>query len=234
MPPLLTTLGLGFLLGIQHALDPDHIIAISTIVSRNRRWWAALGAGVSWGIGHTATLFLVGMTILVSKTVIPESLALLMEFLVGVLLVILGASIVRTPIMKRFHLRFHCHEERTHLHPHYHDPEAAHEHRHGFSLRSLVIGMVHGLAGSAVLTLLVLTTLPSPLLGGAYILLFGLGSILGMMLFSGVIGLPFVFTASHMKKINGYLRIVAGAISIVFGLYLTIQVGLIQGLLWKL
>jgi len=215
---------LGLVLGVKHALDADHLIAVSTIVSEYQSLkWASL-IGAFWGLGHTVTLFIVGLLVIGLRLTIPPRVALALEFLVAVMLVILGAAILwRAFRVERLHIHAHNHSPETHAHFHLHgSTEEDHSHPHPFnSMRKpFLVGIVHGLAGSAALMLLVLTTIPSPLAGLAYILIFGFGSVGGMLILSSMIGIPFIFTAKRFTLLNRWMRIVAGAASIAFGLLL--------------
>ena len=232
---LISALTFGFLLGIKHALDADHIVAVSTIVSRSRKLTESAYLGIFWGLGHTLTLLLVGLIVLSFRLTIPAKIALSLEFLVGVVLIILGFSVIRAPFLKKIHFHSHGHDNTKHFHFHFHEEETGtneshkrdHEgHKH--SHKSLMVGMVHGLAGSATLMLLVLATVDSVLVGLLYILLFGVGSILGMLVLSSLIGLPFILTRfSHANKA---LSFVAGIISIGLGLSIILEIGLGTGL----
>lgn len=233
-PPLYAAFGLGLVLGIKHALDADHVIAVSTIVSehQNLRWASLVGA--FWGLGHTTTLFVVGLLVIGLRLTIPPRLALALEFLVAVMLVILGLSILwRSFRAERLHLHAHAHSPETHAHFHLHgSTEEDHSHPHPFtSMRKpFLVGMVHGLAGSAALMLLVLTTIPAPLAGLAYILIFGIGSVGGMLMLSSVIGLPFIFTARRFALLNRWIRVLAGGTSVVFGFFLGWEIAFAQRL----
>ncbi|MBI4318684.1 MAG: sulfite exporter TauE/SafE family protein [Chloroflexi bacterium] len=231
---LFTALVLGFTLGMQHALDADHIVAVSTIVSKSGNWLKSATVGAVWGVGHTSTLFVVGGIVLALRLTIPETLALTMEFAVGVVLVVLGASLVREFVARRIHLHFHKHEDQSHLHAHRHTVGEGHKHEHSHVYKSLLIGMIHGLAGSAALMLLVLTTIGSIWEGLFFILVFGTGSILGMLVFSGVIGLPFVFTARYANQLNQGLRLAAGMLSMGLGLVVLWEIGIVEGLFLRL
>ncbi len=224
---LLTAVFFGFLLGIKHALEADHIVAVTTIVSRSRSPLRSVLVGLSWGIGHTLTLFVVGFGVLVFKLAIPDRLALSMEFIVGVILVLLGIPLVRQ-LVGRAHAHRHQHGDRHHLHSHAHSEALDHDHRH--IRRPLLIGMVHGLAGGGALTVLVLSTMSSVVQGLFFLLLFGIGSILGMLLFSGLIGLSFRFTTGLSLRLNLWVQGVAGLISILFGLFIMWQTGFVGGL----
>ena len=221
---LFAAFGLGLLLGIQHALDPDHLIAVSTIVSEQRNFkWASL-IGAFWGLGHTTTLFIVGMLVIGLRVTIPPRLGSGLELLVALMLVILGVNVLRKSFgAERVHLHTHSHNPETHTHFHVHDnPKQDHGHGHPFKAmrRPFIVGMVHGLAGSAALMLLVLSTIESPFGGLLYIVIFGLGSVGGMLLLSGIISLPFILTAQRFSLMNRWIRVIAGVASVGFGLFL--------------
>lgn len=221
--PFAAILGLGLLLGMKHALDADHVVAVSTIVTENRRLWHSSLIGAFWGLGHTFTLLLVGIAILVLKLSIPKRLALGFEFAVGIMLVILGLLVVRQLWRGRWHLHRHEHQQKTHLHWHSHQETPEHDHVH-LPYRALFVGMVHGLAGSAALMLLVLATIPSVWQGVLYILVFGAGSIGGMMVITTAISLPFLWAA----RIEGARRAVtalAGVVSVSLGLAVMYEIG---------
>jgi len=232
---LLTTLVLGFALGIKHALDADHVVAVSTIVSQYRNPLKATLVGVFWGIGHTTTLLLVGIAVIGFKLVIPDQLALSMEFLVGVVLFALGVQILWQYLPKKKHTHIHDHGEEMHTHEHFHvrkEGEAGLQHHTSRQHKSLLLGMIHGLAGSAALMLLVLSTIQSPLEGVVYILIFGIGSILGMMVISTLIGLPFSLSSGRFTSINHSIRFMAGMLSVALGIFVMVDIGLIQGLFY--
>jgi sulfite exporter TauE/SafE len=231
---LYAAFGLGLILGIKHALDADHLIAVSTIVSEHQSLkWASL-IGAFWGLGHTATLFIVGLLVIGLRLTIPPRVALGLEFLVAVMLVILGVNILwRSFRADKIHLHTHSHSPTTHTHIHVHgEREEGHVHPHPFKVmrKPFFVGMVHGLAGSAALMLLVLTTIPSPLAGLIYIVIFGFGSVGGMLILSSLIGLPFVLTAQKFAALNGWIRLVAGLASTAFGLFLGWDIGFNEGL----
>lgn len=241
-PQLLTTLILGFTLGLKHALDPDHVVAVSTIVASKRSLLRSAAVGLSWGLGHTLTLLVVGMAVLLLRVSIPEQIAVLMELAVGMMLVVLGVQSIGLYRQRRLHAHPHRHpgaEAHFHLHPQKAgEAEHAHSHPstesrsllagffHDFRLRpkSLVIGMVHGLAGSAALLLMVLTTARSAAQGLAYILLFGLGSIGGMLMVSSLMGLPLAISAERFSWLNEKVGLAAGVVSIGLGVVLIAQI----------
>jgi len=231
---LFAIFGLGLLYGIQHATDADHLIAVSTIVSEHRSFkWASL-IGAFWGLGHTTTLFLVGLIVIGLRVTIPPRLALGLEFLVALMLTLLGLKILwRSFGIEKIHLHSHAHNPETHAHFHVHEnPGQDHGHTHPFkSMRKpFVVGMVHGLAGSAALMLLVLSTIPSALAGVAYIVVFGIGSVGGMLLLSGLVGLPFILTAQRFSRMNRWIKVAAGVASMLFGLHLGWDIGFNAGL----
>jgi hypothetical protein len=233
-PSVFAAFGLGLILGVKHALDADHLIAISTIVSehKNLKWASLIGA--FWGLGHTATLFAVGVAVVGLRLTIPPRLALGLEFLVAVMLVVLGANILwRSFGVEKIHLHTHSHNPETHTHFHVHgSPEQDHSHSHPFKAmrKPFFVGMIHGLAGSAALMLLVLTTIPSPWAALGYIVIFGFGSVGGMLILSSMIGLPFILTAQRFSLLNRWIRVVAASASVAFGVYLGWEVGFLQEL----
>ena len=225
---------LGLILGVKHALDADHVIAVSAIVSEYRSLkWASL-IGAFWGLGHTTTLFIVGLLVIGLRLTIPMRVAMGMEFLVAVMLVFLGTRILWHSFQsEKIHSHTHNHSPEEHKHLHLHGAvEETHSHFHAFASmrRPFFVGMVHGLAGSAGLMLLVLTTIPSAFAGLAYIVIFGLGSVGGMLALSSMIGLPFIVTARRFSFFNRWMRVIAGGASVVFGLYLGWEIGFDQGL----
>lgn len=236
---LLAALVLGILLGSKHSLDPDHVVAVSTIVSEYKNPLRSFWVGISWGLGHTTTLLIIGIVIIALRLTIPERMALLFEFAVGVMLVGLGIQVIYSFRKKKVHQHAHGHEEEAHHHFHSHSksPEHVPEHHntHGIGKpflrrKSYVIGLVHGLAGSAALTLLVLASIESPIAGLAYILLFGLGSVLSMGIMTVIIGLPFVMSAGRLPNLNRTIQFAVGSLSILFGGFLMYQIGFVDGL----
>jgi ABC-type nickel/cobalt efflux system permease component RcnA len=230
---LLGALGLGFVLGLKHALDADHVVAVSTIVSEHRSLARSSLVGTFWGIGHTASLLIVGLVVIGLRLTVPERVALSLEFGVALMLIVLGVDLLRKSLRFDVHAHTHTHEDDHHAHLHVHLPGSHHHQGHHLlkdARRPLLIGMVHGLAGSAALMLLVLTTIPSPMLGLAYIGLFGVGSIIGMLMMSSVVGLPFVWTAQRFGRLNRGIKVTAGVFSTAFGIFLAWQIGFVEGL----
>ncbi|MBI2860412.1 MAG: sulfite exporter TauE/SafE family protein [Chloroflexi bacterium] len=226
MPELtaLTSLTLGLLLGIRHALDADHIVAVSTIASQSRSFFRSALVGLSWGLGHTFTLFAVGFGVLVLKLSIPHGLTLSLEFAVGIMLVVMGVPLVKRLVSGRIHLHWHQHGNRLHLHNHSHVQNLEHNHAH--MGKSLVVGMVHGLAGSGALIILVMGSMSSVANGLFFILLFGVGSIASMFVFGGLISLPFRLTSNLPSHIGQWVQGAAGLGSVILGLFIMWQVGM--------
>jgi ABC-type nickel/cobalt efflux system permease component RcnA len=222
----IAALSLGFVYGLRHALDPDHMVAVSTIVSEHKSLARSSIIGTFWGLGHTTSLLAVGVGVLLLRTSIPKNLELWMEMVVAAMLVVLGVNVLLGVGRRRglqLHVHEHSHEGKAaHEHLHLHNRED-HEHSHRIiklGRKPFIVGLVHGMAGSAAITLATLTTIPSVLLGLAYIGLFGLGSVGGMLLMSALIGLPFAVTARRFSTLNLRVRLIAGLFSVGFGLML--------------
>jgi nickel/cobalt transporter (NicO) family protein len=227
-------LSLGLFIGLRHALDTDHLAAVSTIVSERRSLFSSLLVGGLWGIGHTVSLLLAGVAVILLNLQI-EKYEKPLEFGVALMLIGLGAHVLYKLVRGgRVHFHQHTHGGHTHVHPHLHDgaSEPPHSH-HGLKLgmRPLIIGMVHGLAGSAALMLAVLATIKSTPLAFAYIIIFGLGSIGGMMIMSLLLSLPMHFTADYFARTNWIVRALAGCFSLGFGLFMVYEIGFVEGLL---
>ncbi len=229
------TLGIGLLYGFRHSLDPDHLVAVSTIVTEHKSLRRSSLIGAFWGIGHTTSLLVAGLVIIGFRMTIPARLALSMEFLVAVMLIVLGIGVlVRYSRGITVHAHRHDHDEGQHAHVHLHVREGArHDHFHVFRFgrKPFLIGMVHGLAGSAALTLLVLSTISSVRLALVYILIFGLGSIVGMLVMSNLISLPFLLASGRFGVWSERLKLVAGLTSVAFGTFLAWNLLFVQGLI---
>jgi high-affinity nickel-transport protein len=253
---------LGLLLGMRHATDSDHVIAVSTIVARQRSTSSAAQIGSLWGVGHTVTITIVGGAIILFDLVIPPRLGLAMEFSVALMLILLGILNL-TGLTRRVtaaltpgsgsgsgdatvHAHVHTHSDYVHTHPHGHEPG---RHGHGETqtplsgidrlfgqlgvyqaIRPVVVGLVHGLAGSAAVALLVLATIRSPVWAVGYLMLFGVGTILGMMLITAAIAVPIVYSAGRFALFHRYLGVASGLLSLGVGLFLAYQIGLVDGL----
>lgn len=213
-------------MGIGHALDADHIAAVSSLVSKHKNLKKAAYSGISWGLGHTTTLFIAGLLILLLKISIPKKIALSFEFVVAIMILILGISVIRDVVINKKHLHVHNHDGTNHFHIHSHKETNVHSHNH----KSFFVGLIHGLAGSAGLMLLVLSTANSLTIGLSYILIFGIGSMIGMSIASSIISIPFVFTSNKLNKWNNRIRYATGIFSVMFGIFLMIKIGFFQGL----
>jgi hypothetical protein len=218
-------LGLGFLLGMQHALEADHIAAVSSIAARRTHVGDIVRHGLTWGLGHTLTLFaFAGAAILLGRA-IPESLGRPLEAAVGLMLVGLGAHVLWRLWRDRVHFHAHAHGDGTvHIHAHSHAGEtraharAAHEHAHGFRWRTLLVGLMHGMAGSAALLLLAASQASSPAIGLGYVALFGVGSMIGMGALSMVIAVPLAVSARWLSWVNSALQGAVGIVTVAIGL----------------
>lgn len=214
-------LGLGFILGLKHAFEPDHIAAVSTLVKRNTKLSRAAIFGAMWGIGHTSTLLIAGIIVLTFKLVIPEGVASSLEFIVGIMLVVLGLNVLKEVWQKRMHIHKHDHVDKEHLHLHAHDKSDSHGHLH----RPFLIGAIHGLAGSGALVLLVLATVTSLELGVAYILIFGVGSMIGMLTVGATISASMKLISKY-TKLEHSLEVATGLFSIIFGIIIMSSIAL--------
>lgn len=203
----------GFLLGLQHSLDPDHIAAVSTLVSANKSLKRSAITGAAWGIGHTAILLFVGSALMLLKVTIPATVSQMLECLVGVMLLYLGGGLLKKVVIDKVHIHKHAHGDLEHVHLHSHKTSAGHEHLH----KPFLIGVVHGLAGSAGIMLLIMATMSSLVQGFFFTFIFGIGSILGMMFSGAIISLPFRATV-HFKRLNSSFMIAAAVITIAIGL----------------
>ena len=232
----MAVLGLGFLLGLKHATEADHLAAVSTIAAERKSLWSSALVGGLWGLGHTISLTVAGILVLLLNFEISERTETALEFCVGIMLTLLGLNVLKK-LVRGGNLHFHSHEHGSHAHVHPHIHEAGKAERpdahHGFSMspRALLIGMVHGMAGSAALMLLVIPTIESKAIGLLYIVVFGIGSIGGMMIMSFLVGLPFTLTALRFNRFNSLLQGSAGLISIGLGLMIVYEKGFSSGLL---
>jgi cytochrome c biogenesis protein CcdA len=247
---LISIIAIGFFLGMRHATDPDHVIAVTTIVSQQRNTARAALIGALWGLGHTVTIFVVGAAIILFNLVIPPRIGLTMELSVGIMLILLGgwnlATFMSTlPEQEQVpgivgHSDKRAIHERAgiHSHPHLHTltPRLSGLDRklRGFSayqfLRPLVIGIVHGLAGSAAITLLILASIRDARWAIAYLLVFGIGTIAGMMLITISIASAFRFVGQRFQAVGRRLALVSGLVSVAFGALLAYQICVVQGL----
>ena len=234
---LIGLLGLGLILGLRHALDPDHIAAVSTIVSESRSVRRSSLVGTCWGLGHTMSLLIAGVLVIALKVQISDRVALWMEFAVALMLILLGLKAMLKPLRGwRIHVHQHAHGGSSHSHVHLHRPSEEHAHQHRHLIRSgarpFLVGMVHGMAGSAALTLLVLATIPSAVAGLIYVAVFGLGSVGGMLIMTSLISLPFVLTRKRFNVLSEGLQVAVGLFSLSFGLFLVWQYGFHEHLVY--
>jgi len=255
----LSIIAIGFFLGMRHATDPDHVIAVTTIVSQQRSTKRAAVIGALWGLGHTVTIFAVGTAIILFKLVIPVRLGLSMELCVGLMLIALGVwnlvgfvrsmpeqAITTEGEQQLIHSHPHSHGDYIHTHRHSHGPEM-HSHSPeqtrlaaldrslgtigGYQLlRPLVVGIVHGLAGSAAVALLILATIRNSSWAIAYLLVFGLGTIAGMMLITMSIASTFRLVGHRFHRFSHRLAAASGLVSLAFGLFLAYRIAVVQGL----
>jgi hypothetical protein len=240
---MISLLAFGFALGLKHATEADHLAAISTIVSDRRSVWGASVVGGLWGVGHTISLFVAGVLVMVLHFEISDRLSRGLEFCVALMLVGLGLDTLRK-LARGAQLHMHLHGGHFHAHPHLHEVSQAHQEgqrdersanqhtHHGLAIgpRPLIVGMIHGLAGSGALMLLVLSTISSPMVGMSYILVFGIGSIGGMMLMSLLLSLPFHLTTRRFAGVERTMRGMAGLFSLGFGSFMVYQIGFVEGL----
>lgn len=255
---LLSLIAIGFFLGMRHATDPDHVIAVTTIVTNQRKTSRAALIGAMWGVGHTLTILVVGAAIILFNLAIPVRLGLGMELSVGVMLILLGVwnltSFVRAiPIPSQvpgtedplIHAHAHAHGDHIHSHAHVHQSEShshAGEHaplarldrtfgKAGFYqlLRPLVVGIVHGLAGSAAVALLILATIQNPKWAIVYLLVFGVGTIAGMMVITMSIASALHYVGNRFARLSQGLRMASGVVSVVFGVFVAYEICVVQG-----
>jgi hypothetical protein len=217
-------LGLGFLLGMQHALEADHIAAVSSIAARRTDIGDIVRHGLTWGLGHTLTLFVFAGAAILLGHAIPEQLARPLETAVGIMLVGLGGHVLWRLWRDRVHFHRHGHGDGTvHIHAHSHGGEtvpharAAHGHAHGFRWRTLLVGLMHGMAGSAALLVLVVSQASSPAVGLGYVALFGIGSMVGMGALSTVIAVPLAVSARWLTWAHRGLQGAVGVITTAIG-----------------
>jgi nickel/cobalt exporter len=249
--PFATVILLGLFLGMRHSTDPDHVVAVSTIVSRQGSIRSSATIGLLWGLGHTLTIFLVGSAIIIFGVVIPPRLGLSMEFCVALMLIFLGVLNL-TGVTRWITERFTASKanrgtSQPDLSPSGVPGNGKADQRgrgriESFldrtigrlglyqTLRPLVVGLVHGLAGSAAVALLVLSTIKSPLWSTAYLLVFGFGTMVGMMLMTAAISVPLVYTGKRFSQVNGHLTAISGFASMAFGFFLVYHIGFVDGL----
>lgn len=262
MIDFLPILALGFFLGARHATDPDHVVAVTTIVARERNLYRSTLVGILWGIGHTLTILLVGGMIILFGLAIPPRLGLTMELSVALMLILLGifnlnvfwpfVNEIRADqtegasLLSLAHAHFHAQGSDAPGRPAAHDLSWQKENekdpagnrldqvfrqlglRH--PLRPVVVGIVHGLAGSAAIALLILATIRNPIWAMAYLIVFGVGTVAGMAVITTLIAVPSVYGTQRFARVNRYFVIASGLLSLGFGLFLTYQISFVNGL----
>lgn len=230
---ILGTLALGFVLGVRHSLDGDHLVAISTIVGRERSLWRSSLVGAVWGVGHTTSLFAAAIAVILLRLTISPRTALSIEFGVGLMLILLGLDLLRRlargDIQVHSDAHHHDGDEHAHFHVHAERIERVGSH-HPVGGRPFIVGLVHGLAGSAALMLFVLTTISSPSIAVLYVLIFGIGTIGGMLVMSSLIGLPFVLAMRLMPRVASAIQLATAFGSVGFGILYAWRVGWVEGL----
>lgn len=247
----LSVLTFGFLLGLKHAMDADHVVAVTTIVSQQRKLRHAALVGITWGIGHTFMIILVGIAILLFRLSISEKTQLTFEFIVAIALVVLGI-LTLTGATKRLSERF----ARLHHHLHHHDYLHTHAHSHDTAqeatpavhesvpeflahfgpfplIRPLIIGILHGLAGSAAIALLVLGSIANQTMAIMYLGIFGAGTIVGMMLVTTLLGVPIIAGNKIFSRFDTLAGATAGILSVTYGIWLGYYIGVVNGLFFR-
>ncbi|MDQ7057552.1 MAG: urease accessory protein [Ghiorsea sp.] len=236
---MLSILIFGFLLGLRHAFEADHVAAVASMATRSTSLAEGIRMGATWGMGHTLTLLLFGSIVIFSDSLIPETMALSLEFVVGIMLVALGVDVIYKMRKERIHFHVHEHADGIkHFHAHSHanegvHKESAHEHEHKkrFPLRALFVGMMHGMAGSAALIILTLQTVETPTMGLVYILIFGFGSVAGMALMAMVIMIPLRHSAKRLTHVYARIQATIGVATLTLGAYVMYEIGVVQGLI---
>jgi len=224
-------LSFGFVLGLRHALDVDHLAAVSTIVSQRRGLWRSSLIGAAWGLGHTVSLVAVAVGVIGLHAQISPAVGRLLELGVAGMLIVLGLNLLRSVASGRVHVHRHMHAGRPHAHPHRHAP-ARPDHDHGPSgRRPFLVGLVHGLAGSAALMLAVVAAIPSPALALAYVGVFGIGSVGGMAVMSTLFAIPAFLAGELFAGADRVLRLGTATASVAIGLHLAWQIGAEAGVL---
>ena len=213
---ILASSGFGSLLGMRHALEPDHLAAVSTLVSRERSGWSAALLGVCWGLGHTLTLVLLGAVLLVLQTTLPAPMSDLFELMVALMLVGLGIRAVRQAARQGPAGPPHLHRHGRIVHRHAAVPSHVHIGTWTLARRPLLVGAIHGLAGTGAVTALVLTALPTTAARLTYMALFGIGSTVSMGALSGLLGWPLARAGTHPFVARG-VSLVVGCVSIGLG-----------------
>ena len=213
----------GFMLGLGHSLDPDHVVAVSTILCKCTSLRKSIISASAWGAGHTVTVFIVGLLVLALSVSIPESVLRLFDLAAGATLVVLGAILLRPIVSQKLHIRRHQINDPS-VRNHSHEENASHSQGRGHVHKSVFTGFLQGLAGSAALMLVTLATVNSVEIGLIFIAVFGVGVILGMVCISCAISSVLKYTANRLEKVHERIGLLTASISIGFGLFLALQV----------
>jgi sulfite exporter TauE/SafE len=217
---LFAVAGVGLVLGLRHAFEPDHLAAVSTLATRQGKVLPAAGLGVAWGLGHTAAVGVVVLVVIGLGIRLPEKLWPMAELGVGVLLVALGASVLARHIRGRWHIHQHVHGGAPHFHLHSHAVDPGHAHQHADLRRALGFGVLHGLAGSAAVIVLLVAAAPSAGLRTAYFVAFGLGTVVGMLVVSLTLGMVVRAATGRGERWARAIHLGSAAASIAVGIAL--------------
>lgn len=222
---LLSVVAVGFLLGLRHAFEPDHLAAVSTLATRQGRLRDAAGLGIAWGLGHTVSIAAVALAVMALGLRLPQRFSLIGDFVVAGLLVLLGGTVLVRHIRGRWHIHQHAHdgEAHFHLHSHSHGPSHAHVHARWDVRRALGFGLAHGMAGSAAVLVLVVAAASTAASQAAYIVAFGLGTIGGMLAVAFVLGAAVRLASHRGERIARALHLSSAAVSIIVGVLLAIR-----------
>jgi len=219
MDKTLLILFIGLVLGIKHAFEADHLVAVSTMVSQHKHPLKAALVGTFWGIGHTLTLFVAGIFVLLFKFQITQQLSAVFEKSVGIMIILLGLFNLFKRQNDELHSHTHSHDGNKHEHVHVHSSsKKLHSHH-----KSFLVGIIHGLDGSGALMLLVLSTIHSTSQGLFYVLIFGIGSIIGMSAISMILGIPILYGSKKIPNLERYLQLLTGVIGVLFGGFLLLH-----------
>ena len=225
---LYSVLFMAFGLGMMHALDADHVIAISGLSCHKPDKKTSLLYCARWAVGHGFSLLLIGGAVIFMGMAIPEDLSAIAENLVGFALMLIGLLVLWDIYRQRAHLHFHRHDglpQHAHWHSHQHSTQVHQEDQHQHSHAPVFVGVLHGVAGSApLLALLPLSQMTSPWTGMGYLLLFGLGVFFAMLIFGGVLGRLFGWTRSWGDRFVNTLRVSVSLLSIGYGAILVVGI----------
>jgi cytochrome c biogenesis protein CcdA len=233
-PSIIIILLTGLALGMVHSFDPDHLIAVSTLLCNNKSLRKSVVSASVWAFGHSFVLFFVGLALLIFKVSIPDGIINLFELTAGILLIILGAFVIGPIISQKLGLTRTKNQTNYSSYPlfHKHQPNSSNEHSHSYFHKSVFIGALQGLGGSAALMLVTLATVNSVEIGLIFIFLFGLGLIFGMVCISCLLGSILAYTANNLTKIHLMIKVITGSVSIGFGLFITLNILMLSHSIW--